>query len=291
MLIYNNKDDLNYFPIPENSTNTDLILLHHTYSTSHLTEDINQLTKGILNPRDIACEYPNSFLAQLHNSQIPIAIASPLVDNTAHNPYYKMLSRIDDLEFKISQNFLNGEHYSNYELFSRVFQLYHFTFNYVFRYIKEQILQRAFLQNIGAWEQSCKDELNVLLVGNHNFLSYKLICPPHSELQISHSTFTHPYLILSIRHEIIRRQLLDMPIAEQLYNGYTIERTVRLLETEITIPSKRTAQYINRENLCQLNDTTTLDISTHTSSISSAQEKLAYLSKDINCDNNSNMPK
>ena len=282
MLIYNNKDDLNYFPIPKNVADYDLILMHHTYVTSHLAKELNQLTKGVLNPKDIACEYPNSFLSQLRNSQTPIAIASPLVDNLAHNPYYKMLARVEDLELQISQNFLNGEHYSNYELFDRVFQLYHFTFNYVFSYLKEQILQRAFLQSIGAWEQSGKDALNVLLIGNHNFLSYRLMCPPQSDLQVSHSTFTHPHLTLSIRHEIMRRQILGLPILEQLFNGYTIERSVRLLETEITLPSHRSATYNTREALCSLTDEQTLDISTEVSSQPTAIHKLKFITSDIN---------
>lgn len=279
MLIYNNKEDLNYFPLPQDSTSKDLILLHHTYSTSHLAKDLNQLAKGILSPRKIDCEYPNSFLAQLRNSQTPIAIASPLVDNNAHNPYYKMLSRIDDLELEISQNFLNGEHYSNYELFSRVFQLYHFTFNYVFRYIKEQILQRAFLQSIGAWEQSGKDELNVLLVGNHNFLSYRLMCPPESEIKVSRPHLTNRHLSLSIRHEIIRRQLLDMPVTEQYYNGFTIERTIRLLETEITIPSHRSPIYNTRKTLCSLSDEQTINISSEIAQKQNIMHKIKHLTE------------
>ena len=279
MLIYNNKDDLNYFPVPQESTSKDLILLHHTYSTSHLAKDLNQLTKGVLNPKDIACEYPNSFLAQLHRSQTPIIIASPLVDNNAHNPYYKILSQIGDLELEISQNFLNGEHYSNYELFSRVFQLYHFTFNYVFRYIKEQILQRAFLQSIGAWEQSGKEELDVLLVGNHNFLSYRLMCPPESELTIARPNLTNRHLSLSIRHEILRRQLLHLPISEQYYNGFTIERTLRLLETEITIPAHRSPIYNTRKTLCSLSDEQTINISSEIALKENVMQKIKHLNE------------
>ena len=279
MLIYNNKDDLNYFPLPEDSTNKDLILLHHTYSTSHLNKDLNQLTKGILNPRDIECEYPNSFLTQLRNLQTPIVIASPLVDNTIYNPYYKMLSRAEDLEYRISQNFLNGEHYSNFELFQRIFKLYHFTFNYVFQYIKEQILKRSFLQSIGAWEQSGKDELNVLLVGNHNFLSYRLMCPPESEIKISRHTLTHKHLTLSIRHEIMRRQLLNLPISEQYYNGFTIERTIRLLETEITIPSHRSPVYNARKTLCSLTDEQTIQISSEIAQKQNIMQKIKHLTE------------
>ena len=77
----------------------------------------------------------------------------------------------------------------------------------------------------------------------------------------------------------MRRQILGLPVLEQLYNGYTIERSVRLLETEITLPSHRSATYNTRGALCSLTDEQTLDISTNIAYQPTAIHKLNRLAE------------
>ena len=279
MFIYDNKDDLNDFTLSKEQKDCDLILLHQTRVTSDLVKQLNLLSKGVANPKEIDSDYPNSFLAQLRNSNRPIGISSPLTDNPAHSPYFNTLDRIDDLEVKISQNFLDGEHYSNFSMFDRIFDLYQYSFQYFFTYLREQILQRAFLQNIGAWEQSGQDKINVLVIGNHNFASLRIAFNQDSDIQISHHTVKNQHVTFSIRHEIMRRKLLQLNIPEQLYNGFTIERSIRLLENEITIPSKRSENYSTRSSLCHLTDEQTINLSTEIASKPTAIHKLNHLAE------------
>lgn len=278
-LIYNNKSDLGCFNMQAQLNNVDLVLLHHTYATSKLSKEFNKLTKGILNPKDINTSYPNAFLAQLQGCNLPIAIATPLVDNMSHSPYYNIMERIEDTEVTISQNFLDAEHYNNYELFERIFQLYQFSFQYVFTYLEEQVLQRTFLQEIGAWEQSSRPVINALVIGNHNFLSHRLITSKQSDINTTRTTLTKPFVSLSIRHEIMRRKLLGLDVLPEHYNGYTIERSIKVLQNEITIPPHRTLAYPSRVNMCNLSDEETLQLSQTIYQQKSAIDKLEYLTR------------
>ena len=277
LVIYNNKRDLSDSADTIDIQNPDLILLHQTYATSNQVQQLDQLSKGVLAPSQLNSSYPNKFLAQLHGCKKPITIATPLVDNVAHSPYYNILNKIEELEVTISQNFLAGEHYSNYSLFERMFELYQFSFQYAFQYLEQQILQRSFLQSIGAWQQSEKSTIDALTIGNHNFVTYRLMCNPESKIKVQTTSLTNNFVSFSIRHEIMRRRLLNMPISEQHYNGFTIERAIRLLQTEITLPPNRQTIYTRRDNLCQLSDSCAINLSTQVGSMTNAQQKLNFL--------------
>jgi len=286
LLIYNNRSDLNDFKLPTKLKEHDLLLLHEPNTNSNINQQYLNLAKGTCTPSEVQSKFSKQFLHSIYNSKLHCSSINPPRDQSTHAPYFKFLERIQTIELEIVNNFISGEHYSNFSLFNQIFNLYQLSFTYLFEYLHQQILQREFLQSIGAWQASESESINVQIIGNHNYLSLGILTNNHSDLEVQERSLTQPFIVLSIRHEIMRRQMLNpnSEICEKLYNGYTIERTLRHLETKkennIYIPSRQPVYFI-RQSLSQLNFEETQKISTKLQSLNNSEEIKIEINKSI----------
>jgi len=284
LLIYNNRTDLNEYVLPSELNEQDLLLLHEPDTSTQLNQQYLNLAKGICSPKDIQSKFSNQFLQTIYNSKLHCSSINPPRDLYTHAPYFKFLERIENLETDIINNFITGEHYSNFALFNQIFKLYQLSFTYLFEYLHQQILQREFLQSIGAWQASENESINILVIGNHNYLSLGILSNNHADLQVSQRTLTQPFITLSIRHEIMRRQLIqpNTETCERLYNGFTIERALKHLQSYNSSTNHVQARqpvYNIRQALAGLNFEETQRISSELNGFQNSEDKQTALKR------------
>lgn len=256
-LTYNKKENLSRYPqLPELIQNHDQILIYDSNCNTQLIQQYQELTKGILTPSQIQSSQSSAFLNILYRSKKIIYPLNPPADLSTHTPYFKHKQSTISKETEISSDFIMGDFLTALSKAEYAIQTYKYSFMYLYSYLhnvlenNEQIIQHI-NQNLAYQDKK------ILIISNPNLLEYKFMYPHTIHQQIlSDSGFG-----LSIRHEIFRREILNLDITENLHYGYILESTLKNLKRTNKIDYCREQSYCQRSNFTQITFESMLELS------------------------------
>lgn len=253
-LIYLNKNQpINKLSLIEES---DLVLLYEPQNTNILTNKYRDLSLGAIKPKDIKSSYSKENLNIFYQSKKPIIPFNPPLDLESHTPYRKLFRKTNELESQISNAFINGDFYKGLSLTRASIKTYKESFLYLYSYLHYQIenieeIIKAYNQNLSY------ENKNILIISNPKLLEFKFVYPN----LISKQYHTDSHFHLSIRHEIFRREILNLEIDERMFSAYLLECAIKKSSNQSHVDYCKSSNYSIRDKLLNLNESELVGLS------------------------------
>src|SRR6056300_851601 len=256
-LVYNQKENLQKSnKIKEEIDSNDFILIYDSDTNTELINQYTELSKGIITPSAVKSTQSGFILGNIYKSKKITYPLNPPTDLNTHSPYFKHKQKTISKETEIAYDFLNGDFLTSLSKVDYSINTYKYSFLYLYSYLN------SILEN----NQEIVDQINrnitfenkkILIISSPKLLEYKFIYPNAIQNQINiESCFA-----LSIRHEIFRRQILNIDMPESMYYGYILESTLKNIKRINKIDYCREKDYFLRENLTNLSFETMEEIS------------------------------
>lgn len=272
-LVYNQKENLqNSDKIKECIESNDFILIYDSCTNTDLINQYTELSKGIITPNEVRSTQNGFILGNLYKSKKITYPLNPPTDLNTHSPYFKHKQKTISKETEIAYDFLNGDFLTSLSKVDYSINTYKYSFLYLY----------SFLNSILENNQDIIDQINrnitfenkkILIISSPKLLEYKFIYPNsiHNQINIE-SCFA-----LSIRHEIFRRQVLNLDIPESLNYGYILESTLKNIKRINKIDYCREKDYFLRKDLTNLSFETMQEISHLLSSKIKSNEQISTI--------------
>ncbi|MBT5346896.1 hypothetical protein HOJ01_01965 [bacterium] len=266
-LVYNQKKSLIKPETQEQISNANVILIYDSTTTQELIRQYKELSKGIISPSSLESNHSPEFLNYFYKSKKTVIPFNPPIDKISHNTYRKLIRTNLEQEQKICSEFIDNQPYQALNTSRFSISMYNQSFTYLYNYLEN------YLKEIPHIIQSTNQNLaysskKTLIISNPNLLEFKFMKPN----LIDKTIFSESYFNLSIRHEIFRRNVLELEVPERLIYGYIIECSLKNLSQEKKLSYDRKCKYPYRRTMTSLTFEEFIDLSKEISQITNAKQ-------------------
>jgi len=246
-LIYLNKNQpINKLSLIEES---DLILLYEPQNTVNLAKKYQDLAMGIIKPKDIESSYSKQNLNSFYQLKKPIIPFTPPLEIQKHKPYFNLYRKTNELETEIKNSFESGDIYKSLNLTRANVKTYKESFLYLYSHLYNQLENiEEIIQNFN--QNLSYENKNILIISSPKLLEFKFIYPN----LIGRQYHTESHFHLSIRHEIFRREILNLEIKENMFNAYLLECVIKKSSNQTHVDYCKTSNYIIRNKLLSVDE-------------------------------------
>ncbi|MBI95967.1 hypothetical protein CL656_02365 [bacterium] len=266
-LVYNQRKSLINPQIQEYISSSDVILVYDSKTTQELIRQYRELSKGVISPSNIESTHSSEFLNYFYKLKKTVIPFNPPIDQISHNPYRKLIRTNLEQEQKICSEFIDNQPYQALTTSSFSINMYNQSFTYLYNYLENYLEEIPYIiQDIN--QNLAYSRKQILIISNPNLLEFKFMKPN----LIDKTIFTESYFNLSIRHEIFRRNVLDLEVPESLIYGYIIECSLKNLSQEKKLNYGRNRKYPYRKTITSLTFEEFTELSKQISQISNTEQ-------------------